>query len=244
MKHKNIIIILGSIFVAIMFFVGIYYFRGNGATNNADALKFKEEYESLNGTKRESDGALYNDIKIDKNNPIKYIDAKEAIEVLKSNQAIIYVGAEWCPWCRNAVPVLFEVAKKYKVDTIYYLNLDSEKSSFEVKDGELVEKVKGSDAYYSLLDVLKDRLSDYKITGEDGTVYDTKEKRIYMPYVIAIKNGHVVLDHVGTVDLDEEQTKYDTMTSAQHDELYSIYNEMFKKVYENSENACGEDVCY
>jgi len=94
-----------------------------------DALKFKEEYESLNGTKRESDGAIYQDIKIDENNPVKYVNAKEALEVLKNKTAIMYVGANWCPWCRNAVPVLFEVAKDKNIETIYYLNLDDEKDS-------------------------------------------------------------------------------------------------------------------
>lgn len=78
--------------------------------NNTDAIKFKEEYESLNNTVRESDGAEYNNISIDEKNPIKYVDTKEALKVLKEETAIIYVGANWCPWCRNAIPVLFDVA--------------------------------------------------------------------------------------------------------------------------------------
>lgn len=196
-----------------------------------DALKFKEEYESLNGTKRESDGAIYQDIKIDENNPVKYVNAKEALEVLKNKTAIMYVGANWCPWCRNAVPVLFEVAKAKNIETIYYLNLDDEKDSFEVKKGKLEKVTEGTDDYYKLLEFLNDYLEDYIITDSKGKKYDTKEKRIYMPYVIAAKNGKVVDTYTGTVELDKDQTKYDKMSKKQHDELYKNYDKLFSKIY-------------
>jgi len=242
MKKNNIMICLAVLVVLVLGFFSIKYYMSQGISE--DAAKFKREYESLNGTIRESDGEKYNDIKVDKKNPIKYIDCKEALEVLKKNQAIVYVGAEWCPWCRNAVPVLFDVAKEYGVEEIYYLNLDNEKSSFEIKNGELVNTVKGSKDYYALLEALSNHLEDYSITSEDGTSYPTGEKRIFMPYIFGVKNGEVVYEHVGTVDLDDGQTKYDNLTREQEKELYDIYNEMFKKVYKNENNTCSDDVCY
>lgn len=207
-----------------------------------DALKFKPEYEALNDTVRESDGAKYNNVEVPEDNPIVYVDSEKALEVLESDNAILYVGAAWCPWCRNAVSVLIEVAKEYKIDKVYYLNLDKEKSNFEIQDGKLVTLNKGSEAYYKLLDKLSDRLRDYVLTDKDGKKYDTEEKRIYMPYVVGIKNKTVVSDHIGTVDLDEDQTKYSTMTSEQHDELYKIYDNMFKGVYDNL-GVCTDDEC-
>lgn len=242
MKKNSIIICLVVLVILVLGFFSVKYYMSQDISE--DAIKFKEEYESLNGTIRESDGEKYNDIKIDRNNPIKYIDCKEALEVLKKNQAIVYVGAEWCPWCRNAIPVLFDVAEKYDVKEIYYLNLDNEKSSFEVKNGELVETVKGSKDYYALLNELSEHLEDYTVTGEDGMSYPTGEKRIYMPYIFGVKNGEVVYEHVGTVDLDEGQTKYNSLTNEQEKELYEIYDEMFKKVYKNEDNTCSENVCY
>lgn len=228
MKNKIII----SIIVILIFLLGIctYLFMNNNNDNN-DALKFKEEYESLNNTIRDSDGASYNNISVSKNNPIKIVDAKGALKVLQSKNAVLYVGAGWCPWCRNAVPVLFEVAHKYNVKTIYYLNLDSEKSSYKIENDKLIQTKKGSNSYYDLLDKLSDRLNDYKLTDKDGNEYDTKEKRIYMPYVLTIKDGKVIGDHVGTVSINEGQTKYDEMTSDQHDELFNIYSNMFEKIY-------------
>lgn len=207
--------------------------------NNTDAIKFKEEYESLNNTVRESDGAEYNNISIDEKNPIKYVDTKEALKVLKEETAIIYVGANWCPWCRNAIPVLFDVAKENKIKTIYYLNLDEEKSAYEIKDGKLVKTTDGTKGYYELLDFLNDELSNYIITDKDGKKFDTGEKRIYMPFVLAVKNGKISSTHIGTVDLDEDQTKYSDLTSKQYDELYDIYNEMFEKVF--AKKTCNTD---
>ena len=132
MKDKKIILASAAALIALLIVGGFLAFKKpekeeNKTTPTADAIKFKEEYESLNGTIRESDGAKYNSVTIPEDNPIKYVDAKGALEVLKNETSIIYVGAEWCPWCRNAVPVLFDAAKDTNMKTVYYLNLDKEK---------------------------------------------------------------------------------------------------------------------
>lgn len=237
--NKKCVFVL-SVFLVLVLFLIVFLFYNK----ETDALKFKKEYEELNGTVRESDGAKYNSVKIDKNNPIKYISVKEALDVLDMDEAIIYVGASWCPWCRTAIPVLFEVAKEFHVDTIYYLNLDNDKSTFEVKDDKAVKTVDGSKEYYQLLDRLKDRLSDYILKASDGTVLSTNEKRIFMPYVIGVKNGRVVSDHTGTISLDDNQTKYSDLTKAQYDELKKVYSGLFEKFFLDGNNACNvNEVC-
>lgn len=210
-----------------------------------DALRFKNEYESLNNTVRQSDGATYGEVVIDEDNPIVYVTPAEVLDLLDAETAVIYVGAEWCPWCRNAVPVLLDVAKQYGVDRLYYLNLDGEKSEFEVKNGELVQRQKGSEAYYELLDKLKDKLRDYAISDRDGNEYSIGEKRIYQPHVFGIKDGKVVADKSGTVELTEGQSKYDALSSAQKNELRKVYLELFEKVYGERMETCSaaEQVC-
>ncbi len=236
---KQKIIICSCILILVLVGIGYIFWKGNIKEISEDARKFKEEYESLNNTIRESDGATYNSISIDIDNPIKYVDTEETINILKQKQAIIYIGAEWCPWCRNAIPTLFEVAKKYKVDTIYYLNLDQEKSSFEIQDGNLIQTKKGSDGYYRLLDSLQDYLKDYSLQDEKGKEYTTGEKRIFLPYVLGIKDGHVVAEHVGTVSLNSNQTKYDTLTEEQKEKLTSIYTNIFESVYKTEQKSCA-----
>lgn len=238
-KKNTTVILIALILVVLALAGGIYLFIGN---KDKDALKFKTEYQELNGTTSKS-GSKYLELNIDKDNPIKYISAKEALEVLKSDSAIIYAGAPWCPWCRNAVPVILELAKKKKVDTIYYLELDDIKSNFEIEDGELKKTVDGTDDYYELLDALGDRLDDYILKDSDGKEYDTKEKRIYMPYLISVRNGRIVGDKIGTVSLNENQTSYDLLTDEQRKELLDIYGELFDMALGNDSGVCEEDSC-
>lgn len=232
--------------IGVVLFLFCFLFGGIGCSSTAkkeessDGIQFKEEYEKLNGTIRESDGALYNTVSIEKENPIKYIDAKEATQIIKNKTGVIYFGASWCPWCRNAIPVLFDVAKKKKIDTIYYVDMDKVRNIYEIKDGNLVKVQEEKEGYYELLEALDSILGEntYTLTS-DGQTYDTKEKRIYMPLVVGIKNGSIVDSHVGTVSLNEDQTKYSPLTNEQYDELYKRYESLFSNTFVScTDNKC------
>lgn len=209
------------------------------ATEATDAQKFKESYESLNGTTREGSNRVYSAIEIPENNPIKYVTVAEAFEVLDKPEAVLYVGANWCPWCRGVVPVLLDVAQEYGVKELYYLNLDDEKSLFEIQDGRLVETRHGSDDYYKLLDRLSANLRNYVLTDSEGKEYDTGEKRIYQPDVYGIKDGKIVARVNSTVKLNEGQTAYDALTTAQKQELEKEYQKLFTAVYGEPADVCG-----
>lgn len=238
---KMLIQFVGTICAIVLVLGGLMLLTKEGKVS--DGQKFKEEYEALNNTVRKSDGQTYGTMNIPKDNPIKYTTAKEALEVLDSNSAIIYIGAPWCPWCRNAIPVLFDLAEKYEVENIYYIELDDIKSNYEVENGKLKQTSKGTDDYYALLDKLKDRLDDYVITDDDGKKYDTGEKRIFMPYVIAVRDGEVVGDKVGTVTLNSGQNKYDSLTQEQVEQLTKTYEKLYKLAYEEDEGTCTEGSC-
>lgn len=207
-----------------------------------DAQRFKESYESLNATIRESDGATYQSITIDENNPIKYVSIGEMLEVMDKEDAVIYVGANWCPWCRNAVPVLLEVAREFGLKNLYYVELDDEKSVFEIRDGKLVKTKEGSAAYYKLLERLGERFGQYSLKDEEGKEYPTGETRMSVPYVIGVSGGEIVADKKGTVKLDEGQTKYDLMTSEQKQQLREDYRKLFEVALGKKANDCDE-VC-
>lgn len=246
MKSKKILyVILG---LALILVIGGLIYLGINKNNDkhtleTDAERFKREYEALNNTVRESDGANYNNVDIPLDNPFVYIDAKEAIDILDSKDAIIYVGAPWCPWCRNAVGVLIEVAKKFNIYEIYYLDLDDEKSIWEVENDKAVKKIDGTKYYYQLLEKLDDHLQDYTLEDSKGKTIKTGEKRVYMPYVFGFKRGRIVAEHTGTVDLESEQTKYDELTDEQRKELVKTYENLFNEVYKEVGGSCSISGC-
>lgn len=242
-----VILVLAAVGTGVWLAIG----RGNGTepttgevTEKTDGQRFKESYESLNATIRESDGATYQSITIDEKNPIKYISIDEMLDVMDNENAVIYVGANWCPWCRNAVPVLLEVAREFGVEKLYYVELDDEKSMFEIRDGELVKTKEGSEAYYKLLERLGDRFAQYSLKDENGKEYPTGETRMSVPYVIGVKGGEIVAEKKGTVSLNEGQTKYDPMTSEQKKQVREEYRKLFEaalgKKVDNCEEVCTE----
>lgn len=185
-----------------------------------DALKFKEEYESLN-EKKSSSGRVYPSIEIDENNQIKYSTVSEIKEVVDSGTGIIYLGYPACPWCRNAVPVLLHAASDAGVDNIYYIDMSNERDKYVVEDGELVLEEEGTEEYQTLLDIFDEYLDDY-IIEVDGKEYDTLEKRIYVPIVFFVKEGDIVGVHMDTVK--SQKNPYEFLDDEQYEELYNIYS--------------------
>ena len=75
-----------------------------------------------------------------------------------------------------------------------------------------------------MLNVLNDSLDEYVLTGKDGKIINTGEKRIYAPTVIAVRNGEVTEIHVGSVD--SQESGYDTLTDEETKELKEIYEKL------------------
>lgn len=228
MKKKKTVIIL-SVIVLAFCIIGCFYWY-HLSNKITDAKKFKDSYESLNNTVRESDKANYNNVDIPEDNPIRYISALEAVDIIQNQTGIIYFGANWCPWCRNAVEVLIAAAKEKQLETIYYVDMDKVRNVFEVQNGNLVKTQEEQDGYYELLKSLDSVLGDetYTLKDKEGKVYNTKEKRIYMPLVISVKDGKILEQHVGTVTLNSNQTKYSKLEEEQVQKLKDIYFKMME----------------
>ena len=128
MKKKTKIIIL---ILILLLFGGLLTFfiinNKNKKLITEDSLKFKEDYESVNG-KKVSDELSYSSLDIPKNNPMKYSSYEEIFKILDNGTGVIYLGFPECPWCRNIVPVLIDTALKSKVETIYYLNIKDDRN--------------------------------------------------------------------------------------------------------------------
>ena len=90
--------------------------------NDTDSIKFKEEYESLNGKKYKN--KKIRDVKIEKDNPFVYKTAEEIVDLIENGESfIVYFGFSKCPWCRSMIETFIKTAKENNIDKIYYVDI-------------------------------------------------------------------------------------------------------------------------
>ena len=77
---KNIILSAALVVAAIISLFGIYMKQSKIV--NTDSIKFKEEYESLNG-KENDNGKEYLNVSVDSSNPIVYSSFQEISDVIE-----------------------------------------------------------------------------------------------------------------------------------------------------------------
>lgn len=181
-----------------------------------DAIKFKEEYESING--EELYGKKARELTIPEKNPFVYATADEIVEMMDNEETFaVYFGFNTCPWCRAAVSTLIDVANDLNIKKVYYVDVKEIRNVLEVVDGEVITKKEGSKGYMKLLKKLDNVLDDYELTDEDDKEVDAHMKRIYAPNVVSIVDG-----------------KAEKMTTATSDDLENPYDELTDKIIADS----------
>ncbi len=203
----------------------------NYVTN--DEKEFKREYEKYNGKTNPSSNKKYFDLNIDYKNGVKYVTAKEAINILSRKTGIVYFGFPQCPWCRNIVEVLLEAKKEVGVDTLYYYNALEIRDEKVLKDNEIITSKEGTKEYYKILELLGDKASAYEGLNDDSI------KRLYFPTVVFVKEGQIIDIHVSTVD--SQKDPYKKLTKDQKQELKNIYIKNIRKI--NSVDCSNNNVC-
>ena len=210
-------------------------------TVKTDAERFKEEYESINGTIREKDGKTIRTITIADDNPIVYATAEEIAEKIDNKETFaVYFGFKDCPWCRSIVPSLIESAKDLQLSTVYYVDVKEIRDTLEVKDGEVTTAKDGSDGYYQLLERLDNILNDYSLNDSDGNQVDTDEKRIYAPNIVIVKNGEAVemTDGISEKQNDAYEELTDEMLSEMHSKIYNALSQIVSGAACSIDKAC------
>ncbi len=178
-----------------------------GVEENKDALRFKEEYESLNDTMNASN-LKHRSVTISKDNPFVYQTAQEIVERIKNQETFyVYFGSKYCPWCRSVIEQAISSAKENHIDTIYYVEVwgnDHEEILRDTytlnKKGKPVVQTEGKEGYQELLTYFDNVLSEYTLTDKNKKTVSTGEKRIYLPNFIYVENGK-------SIDLVEGQSK-------------------------------------
>lgn len=181
----------------------------SGCTNTdkeSDAMKFKTEYESLNGTIREKDGKTIRTIEIDENNPIVYISDEKLVEKINNKDSfIVYFGFNDCPWCRSIVPTMLQVAKDLSIPQVLYCDVKNIRDTFELdENNQPVQTDSGSDSYPILLEKLDSVLEEYTLKDENGNEIKTGEKRIFAPNIVVVINGKAKAMTSGNSELQSD----------------------------------------
>ena len=219
---KNIILSAAVVVAAIISWFGIYMKQSKIV--NTDSIKFKEEYESLNG-KENDNGKEYLNVSVDSSNPIVYSSFQEIYNVIEKRTGIIYFGFPECPWCRNAVPVLLDAAKELNVNKIYYFNALSIRDKKHLDDnGNIITDEEGTEEYKKLIEILYDQLPSYEGLNDDSI------KRLYFPTVLFVKDGKIIGIYTSTVD--SQKDPYVKLNDEQYSELKNIYLDLINKTYD------------
>lgn len=229
--NNKIKAIIGIVIIVVIGVIGYLIYKNNSEdkteyTITNDSLKFKEEYESLNG-KDTGYKQTYQTLDIKSYNPMLYSNYNEIFEILEKGTGIIYFGFPECPWCRNLVPVLVSSALESKVDKIYYLNIKEDRNTLTLtKKGKIKTEKQGNENYLKLVDILKDYLPVY-----DG-LNDETIKRIYLPTVVFVKDGKVigVQESLESYQKRVENNPFDPMTEAEQKELSDIFKGYYSKL--------------
>lgn len=178
--------------IILLFLVFIFFLTGC----KSDALKFKEDYESMNG-KENASGKIHRTVNIDEKNPYVYASAKDIVNMIENKETFyVYFGSTLCPWCRSVIEKSIEVSKSKGITKIYYVDI-WDKDGNEIlrdkyslnEDGSLELTIKGTEEYRKLLAYFDSVLSNYNLTDSNGNSVSTNEKRIYAPNFIYVEKG-------------------------------------------------------
>lgn len=211
----------------------LFTFLFVGCTKKVDyAIKFKEDYESVNGETNAS-GKGHRELNINDDNPFVYASAKEIVEKIENGETFyVYFGSKLCPWCRSVIEKAIEVANAKDINTIYYIDIwDNDgneilRDKYELDGNDLKLVSEGTDDYYKLLELLDNVLSDYSLKDKDGNVVSVNEKRIYAPNFIYIENGKAVklVSGISSKQTDSRGELTDEILEDQE----NIFNKFFK----------------
>ena len=149
---KKIIKLLSILLISIII-TGCFNNKKEEIIEASDALKFKEEYESLNDK--------YTSVEIKDNNPVKYSSTSEIKDIINNKSGIVFLGNPKDNKSRVILPSLIEATKQTGIKPLYYLNID---------DNSIVKEIINQDLEIPLIIFIKD--------GEIIKILDNKKEKI------------------------------------------------------------------
>lgn len=236
MKDNKLFMIIVTILAAIVLVLNIQKVISNNS--QTDGIKFKEEYEKLNGKKNDQ-GKKYREITIDSKNKMVYKTTEEVLNLIdKKKSFVLYFGFDTCPWCRSVVPTLASISKELNQE-VYYIDVKDIRDTFELDDDNKPKLVKkGSKDYSKLLEKLEPVLEDYTLTDSDNNEIKVGEKRIYAPSIVSVIDGKA--KELTTGISDKQIDGYMKLTKEMEKGTYNKIKKVLKQVSDKN-NTCYLD---
>lgn len=155
---------------------------------------------------------------------------------------IVYFGFAECPWCRSVIPTLIDVASDLEVDKIYYVDIKNIRDTLGLDNNlNVITKVKGTNDYYALLELLKEILDDYNLIDENGNAIATGEKRIYAPSIISIINGEAKKLETGISDKQTDGNM--ELTEEMKNDTYNKFKTIIEYTLKNNTTCSISSKC-
>lgn len=236
MKDNKLFMIIVTVLAAIVLVLNIQKVISNNS--QTDGIKFKEEYEKLNGKKNDQ-GKKYREITIDSKNKMVYKTTEEVLNLIdKKKSFVLYFGFDTCPWCRSVVPTLASISKELNQE-VYYIDVKDIRDTFELDDDNKPKLVKkGSKDYSKLLEKLESVLEDYTLTDSDNNEIKVGEKRIYAPSIVSVIDGKA--KELTTGISDKQIDGYMKLTKEMEKDTYNKIKKVLKQVSDKN-NTCYLD---
>ena len=236
MKDNKLFMIIVTVLAAIVLVLNIQKVISNNS--QTDDIKFKEEYEKLNG-KKNNQGKKYREITIDSKNKMVYKTTEEVLNLIdKKKSFVLYFGFDTCPWCRSVVPTLASISKELNQE-VYYIDVKDIRDTFELDDDNKPKLVKkGSKDYSKLLEKLEPVLEDYTLTDSDNNEIKVGEKRIYAPSIVSVIDGKA--KELTTGISDKQTDGYMKLTKEMEKDTYNKIKKVLKQVSDKN-NTCYLD---
>jgi len=162
------------------------------------------------------------------------LEAHEVISKLETGTGIINLGFPICPWCREIIPHLIELAKRENVP-LYYMNIQAIRDVMELNEsGEIITATEGTPEYHRMVEILHDWLWEY--AGLEAP----EIKRIYVPTTIFVRDGEILYVHIATLR-ENYDGGYKPLNDHQLERVTGFLTDAMTQILTSADGGC--DVC-
>lgn len=221
-KKKKVFIFLSIVCLLLVIILYFYNNKNNDANIVLNDIEiFINDYEGYNN--KNVDGVEFYNLNLNDDAIIYITDPEKIVEIMETENTLVYFGFASCRWCRSMVSVLLDAAVS-KNQEIYYVDISEIRDLYDVSNNEVYQEYEGTASYYQILEFFGDNLNDYVVYDNDENSYETGITRMYAPTVATVKNG--AINEVFSSTSSYVSDPYEELNEEEYDLLFNIFVEM------------------